>query len=157
MAEEKEVARLVDVMRTFHADNGGFAFNMPHTPNWDDLVRAVLSAVPSYAQGFADAKRRAVDHAARAIHECLDARSPMAESVVYRQDVLEHVTITLRAIEPEKGTHEARWAAAGWPFAWDDDVRAYVCPVGEITGLPSLPTVQAVDAWIADHEKDKAP
>jgi hypothetical protein len=109
---------------------------------------APAAAIPSYAQGWDDAKRRAVEK----VEELLDwpeAFNDGPHDAIRKDKAL----AAIRAIEPEMGTHEARWAAAGWPFAWDDDVRAYVCPVGEITGLPSLPTVQAVDAWIGTHGK----
>jgi hypothetical protein len=106
-------------------------------------ARAVLSAIPSYAQGWKEAVEEACAKVEELWWSLRDSRG------------FDHLTVqeAIRAIEQEKGTHEERWAAAGWPFAWDDDVRAYVCPVGEITGLPSLPTVQAVDAWIAAHGK----
>ncbi len=59
------------------------------------------------------------------------------------------------ARRPEKGgegeTHEERWARLGWPFSWCEQHRAY-CRTGHL-GIASpderLPTVAAVDAWIA--------
>jgi hypothetical protein len=60
-------------------------------------------------------------------------------------------------------THEERWAAAGWHVEWSDEARCYlVCRrqsmwSDERTEVSNAPTVQAVDAWIAAHGKDKTP
>jgi hypothetical protein len=115
------------------------------------IARAVLSAVPSYAQGWDDAKRRAVENVERVNMFAIGKRSAQQIAVD-----------AIRAIEPEKGTHEERWAAAGWPFKWSDDHRAYIVerdwyiPFDRM-GVLALPTVQAVDAWIAARGKDKTP
>jgi hypothetical protein len=138
MADEKEVERVAEVI--VNATRDDYGAPLVSSTAARHAARAVLSAIPSYAQGWDDAKRRAVEAVRRQV---------LLYGVV-KDDV---VCAAIRAIEPEKGTHEERWAAAGWPFKWSDDVRAYVCPVGDITGLPSLPTVQAVDAWIAAHGK----
>ncbi len=48
-------------------------------------------------------------------------------------------------------THEQRWARLGWPFSWNEKERAYTCECR--LGMISVPTVAAVDEWIAAHAK----
>ncbi|MCK9358070.1 MAG: hypothetical protein M0R22_13145 [Dehalococcoidia bacterium] len=105
-----------------------------------------------YQRGFEDGKLMAVEAIGRAALS------------------LGHVDVgimdAIRAIEPPgEETHEERWAAAGWPFKWSDDVRGYHVLTGKATDgavmwcgpdagwHTVLPTVQAVDAWIAAHGK----
>jgi hypothetical protein len=153
MADEKEVERVaVVISASIRAEGGGYLVDSTMARA---IARAVLSAIPSYAQGWDDAKRRAVEEVETFSDNPLTDNGPYFLAV----DVL----AAIRAIEPEKGTHEERWAAAGWPFKWDDDLREYHARTGEATdgavlwGGPDfgwhviLPTVQAVDAWINSH------
>jgi hypothetical protein len=111
---------------------------------------APVAAIPSYAQGWDDAKRRAVEAVEHVNMFAIGKRSA-------RQIAVD----AIRAIEPEMGTHEARWAALGYFVEWSDLHRAYrigslPTPGGEGTFMlyATEPTVQAVDAWIAAREKE---
>jgi NTP pyrophosphatase (non-canonical NTP hydrolase) len=106
-------------------------------------------AVPSYSQGWDDAKRRAVE----AVERLRGRNSGDGERMTHAE-----ILAAIRAIEPGKGTHEERWAAAGFPFEWSDEIREYqlLTPDRKMM-LDSCPTVQAVDAWIAAHGTDKTP
>ena len=147
MADEKEVERVaVVISASIRAEGGGYLVDSTMALF---IARAVLSAIPSYAQGWDDAKRRAVEAVEKAKDTWHDEGREFAAALA-----------AIRAIEPEaKGTHEERWAKAGWPFKWDDDRRAYAIGrdwyvTGDAMGVLALPTIQAVDAWIAAKGKE---
>jgi hypothetical protein len=153
--DEKEVERLVKV-----GINGARAAFPDHTAHDSQVaagVRAVLSAVPSYAQGFEDAKRRAVEKV-----EALPPKFLAIPPSEHRLAYMDEVIAAIRAIEPQQeGTHEERWAKAGWPFKWSEEHRAYHLRTDKDNDCNAiwcdgwheivLPTVQAVDAYIEAH------
>ncbi len=94
----------------------------------------------TYQRGFEDAKRMAVEKVERILRE---------RHAFYRQDQWPEIA-AIRSIAPpgQEETHEERWAKAGWPFKWEEGHRAYVDRADGFV-LAVLPTVQAVDAFIA--------
>ncbi len=112
--------------------------------------------VTPYQRGFEDARRMAVEKV-----RSLGACAPGCYAV---SDVL----AAILAIEPPgEETHEERWRAQGYDVKWNDLHRKYeVKWVEETTALSSvdrsycsklLPTVQAVDEWIAERGKETKP
>jgi hypothetical protein len=156
MADEKEVERVAQIACDRYQDEIGVdtmrwkGINETMRGYWRAIARAVLAAIPSYAQGWDDAKRRAVENVERVNMFAIGKRSAQQIAVD-----------AIRAIGPQQeGTHESRWLAFGWVVRWSDESRDYlVCrdlPSGdhESDSWHHAPTVQAVDAWIAARKEN---
>lgn len=75
----------------------------------------------------------------------------MASFVARLRDELQRVDVGATLYSGNEKTHEERWAATGFPFKWREKDRAYV--LDHPTRWAIKPTVQEVDAWIAEQTK----
>jgi hypothetical protein len=109
-----------------------------------------------YQRGFEDAKRRAVEKVEKAKEEKHFTAYGLEEGMWARDAIA-----AIRAIEPPgEETHEERWLALGYRVEWSEreprsyEVRRVGCCPRDNDCLARLPTVHAVDAWIAAHKRE---